>query len=148
MTPSVHDVPVDDVYALRYEVLRRDTPTDVVDIEGDHEPGTRHLAVRDPDGDVVATSTWLIRPCPVAPDRRGLQLRAMAVSDRVRRQGYGAVLIAAGFEHARSVGADLVWANARDTALDFYEAQGLRAVGDGFVTTDTCLPHHVVVHEF
>ncbi|CAN5822701.1 GNAT family N-acetyltransferase [soil metagenome] len=145
--PVVEDVPVDDVSDLRYEVLRRGTPTDVVDLDGDRDPGTRHLAIRDGNGDVIATSTWLTRPCPAAPDRPAVQLRAMAVSDRVRRKGYGALMIAAGYEHARAVGADVVWANARDTALDFYQAQGLHVVGDGFVTTDTRLPHHVVLHD-
>ena len=42
-------------------------------------------------------------------------------------------------------GARLMWANARDTALGFYAAHGFEAVGDGFVTTDTCLPHHRVL---
>ncbi len=38
-----------------------------------------------------------------------------------------------------------MWANARDTALGFYAAHGFEVVGDGFVTTDTRLPHHRVV---
>jgi hypothetical protein len=38
-----------------------------------------------------------------------------------------------------------VWANARDSALGFYERAGFTVAGDGFVTDDTRLPHHAVV---
>jgi hypothetical protein len=39
----------------------------------------------------------------------------------------------------------VVWANARDRALAFYEREGFVVVGDGFVDATTQLPHHVVV---
>jgi len=38
-----------------------------------------------------------------------------------------------------------VWANARDAAMAFYEREGFRIEGDGFVDATTQLPHHVVV---
>ena len=38
-----------------------------------------------------------------------------------------------------------MWANARDTALAFYEQAGFETVGDGFITPDTALPHHLVI---
>ena len=39
----------------------------------------------------------------------------------------------------------IVWANARDAALRFYERHGFAVHGDGFVDATTQLPHHVVV---
>jgi hypothetical protein len=54
-------------------------------------------------------------------------------------------MIAAGREDARRRGAVLVWANARDSALDFYLANGFTVSGAGFRTTDTDLPHHRIV---
>ena len=44
-------------------------------------------------------------------------------------------------------GFDLVWANARDAALDFYLRHGFVVEGDGFIEHHTQLPHHVVVRE-
>ena len=35
---------------------------------------------------------------------------------------------------------------ARDSALDFYLANGFTVSGAGFRTTDTDLPHHRIVH--
>ena len=141
----VVEVDAAETHALRRFVLRRGTPTDEVNFANDRQPGTRHLAIRDAAGDVIATSTWFESTAPTSPDARAVQLRAMAVHDDYRGRGLGAILIAAGAAHAATIGADLVWANARDSALGFYQRQGFEVVGDGFLTDDTRLPHHVIV---
>ena len=142
---TVVDVDAADTHALRRFVLRRGTPTDEVNFVTDRQPGTRHLAIRDADGDLIATSTWFESTAPTAPEARAVQLRAMAVHDDHQGRGLGAILIAAGAAHATAIGAEMLWANARDSALGFYERQGFEAVGDGFLTADTRIPHHVVV---
>ena len=96
---------------------------------------------------MIAASTWTPRPFPDRPDEPAVQLRGMAVSAAHRGRGLGAAMIAAGLEDARRRGAVLVWANARDSALDFYVANGFAVVGDGFRTTDTDLPHHRIVQQ-
>ena len=143
--PRVEEVDVADVLELRRRVLRDGTPSDEPGFEGDDDPTTAHLVVRDDDGVVVATSTWIDRPFPDQPDVTAVQLRGMAVRTDAQGRGLGGVLVAAGAERARARGARLMWANARDTALGFYVAHGFEVVGDGFVTTDTCLPHHRVL---
>jgi GNAT superfamily N-acetyltransferase len=69
----------------------------------------------------------------------------MATLQSAQSRGVGASLVAAGLDHARSIGAELVWANARDAALAFYVREGFSVVGDGFVDAATQLPHHVVI---
>ena len=140
-------VVVDEIYDLRMDVLRRGTPSDDVDFPYDRDPETRHLAIRDESGAVIAASTWTPRPFPDHPDEPAVQLRGMAVSAEHRGQGLGAAMIEAGVADARARGAALVWANARDSALDFYIASGFVVVGDGFRTTDTDLPHHRIIRQ-
>jgi GNAT superfamily N-acetyltransferase len=142
---AVVDVDAAETHALRRFVLRRGTPTDEVNFATDTQPGTRHLAIRDRAGAVIATSTWFESESPTAPGARAVQLRAMAVHDDHQGRGLGAILVDAGAAHAATIGAELVWANARDTALGFYTRQGFEVVGDGFLTADTRIPHHVVV---
>ena len=48
-------------------------------------------------------------------------------------------------ERLRAAGYTVLWANARDTALGFYERVGMHVEGNGYVTTETGLPHHTVV---
>ncbi len=145
MKPVVEQVSASDVVELRMRVLRDGTPSDDAGFDGDNEATTAHLAIRDATGRVVATSTWLDRPFPDEPDVPAVQLRGMAVQAGLQGRGLGAVLVAAGVERARARGAQLAWANARDSALAFYNANGFATVGEGFVTHDTRLPHHRVV---
>jgi GNAT superfamily N-acetyltransferase len=144
---NVVNVPVDDIYGLRFEVLRRDTPSDNVHFAQDGDPETWHLAVRDETGAVIAASTWSPAPFPDRPNEPAIQLRGMAVSADHRGRGLGRAMIAAGVDDARRRGAVLVWAHARDSALDFYIANGFEVVGAGFRTTDTDLPHHRIVQQ-
>ncbi len=143
--PVVVEVDVDEVYDLRRAVLRRGTPSDNVVFVADDDADTRHFAIRNDAGDVIATSTWSMSECPHDPGVRALQLRGMAVRDDARRRGLGAALIDAGVRFGGELGVELVWANARDTALAFYSARGFDVVGDGFLTADTQIPHHVIV---
>ncbi|CAN5729347.1 ABC transporter ATP-binding protein [soil metagenome] len=124
-----------ETHPLRSVVLRTGTPTSEVVWKGDDEPTTIHLGVR-AAGRLVAVSTWM----PVADGQ--VQLRGMAVDPSQQGCGIGAALVAAGIERSLKAGATGVWANARDTALDFYRRHGFEVEGDGFVTRDTGLPHH------
>jgi GNAT superfamily N-acetyltransferase len=73
-----------------------------------------------------------------------VQLKGMAVDDALQGSGLGALLVERGMEHARGLGATLVWARARDSALYFYERRGFAVEGDGFIDEPTAMPHHIV----
>ena len=62
-------------------------------------------------------------------------------------RGIGRELLDAAMERLRNAGFEGLWANARDTALPFYRRLGMDVVGEGFMTSDTKLPHHVVVRD-
>lgn len=156
LTPQVVEISAADAVPIRLEVLRRGTPTDVVAFPGDDDPSTVHLGIRI-GGELVATSTWLRHELPVdidgdvddnggstAPGGHHVQLRGMATLDAHQGRGLGALLIDEGVRRAKEGGAVEVWANARDTALAFYRQQGFDVVGEGFLTSDTRIPHHVV----
>jgi GNAT superfamily N-acetyltransferase len=133
-------------HPLRRLVLRDDDPARSVVFDGDDEPGTFHLGVvDDSSGEIVATSTWLQRPTEHAPGSPAVQLRGMATSPARQGSGVGGLLFDAAVELCSDRGYVVLWANARDSALAFYERQGCTAVGDGFVDATTGLPHHVVV---
>lgn len=128
---------------LRRRVLRGDDPDAVVTLPGDDADDTVHLgAIEGPR--VVAISTWLVAPYPEAPTVRAVQLRGMATDPARVGHGLGMRLLRAGHEHAAATHAEIVWANARLSALGFYERNGFEAVGPVFATADTGLPHQLV----
>lgn len=131
-----------DTHDLRRRVLRVGTVTTSVDFDGDES--AVHLGVM-VDSDVVAVSSWFDRRHPDRPALAGVQLRGMAVEPSLAGTGLGSLLLAAGVERMRSDGAGLVWARARDTALDFYTSRDFEVFGEGYVDLSTGLPHHDVI---
>ena len=128
---------------LRRRALRDHLPDPAVEYPDDDRPGTVHLAVEDDGGAVVAIATTFPQPTPHRPGARAARLRGMAVDPRWRGGGVGAVLLAAVVDRARADGFQVLWANARDSALGFYARHGWQVVGDGFESIG--LPHHVVL---
>jgi predicted GNAT family N-acyltransferase len=155
MSLDIVDLAGEDTYDLRRSVLRRGDPAAVVVFDEDEWPGAFHLGVTD-DGALVAISSWVPRQLPAeyAVDRadphladvppRHWQLRGMATANGRRGGGIGGLLVEAGCQRCADRQADLVWARARDAALDFYRRHGFDVVGEGFVDATTGLPHHPV----
>ena len=131
-----------DTHDLRRRVLRSGISNTVLVWPGDDEVTTLHLGIRDEHGAVVAISTWLARPAPNG--EVATQLRGMATDPERLGRGLAGALLVAGASAATSRGHHVVWANARVSALGFYERAGWTAQGPVFHTADTGLPHRVV----
>ncbi len=129
-----------ETHPLRRAVLRNDMPGRPVVFDGDDRPGTVHLGVRAGNA-LVAISTWI-------PNSHGnepaVQLRGMATAPQLQGRGVGGILVEAGCLHAATL-APLVWARARDSALNFYLRHGFMVEGDGFIDETTRIPHHLIV---
>ena len=140
--PSVVRLIPQDTHDLRRRVLRDSDSAAHVEWPGDHLASTVHLGII-VDGSVVATSTWLWAPSPDASgaDTAGLQLRGMATEPSARGLGYGQSILVSGIDHARTLAAGHVWANARVTALGFYTSHGFEVTSEEFTTADTGLAH-------
>jgi GNAT superfamily N-acetyltransferase len=138
----------EETHRLRRQALRDGDPTAVVHQDTDERPATWHLGAVEPSGRVVGTSTFFAEPFPLDPARPGaVRLRSMAVDDDWRRRGLGSVLLAAAEARLVAEGAQLLWANARDSALGFYAKAGFAHTDRSFVDPLTGLGHTVVVRE-
>lgn len=146
MTLDVRRARADEIFPLRHAVLRPGRP-----------PGDSVYAVDDKAVHVGAWDDEALVGCatvfpeawqgsdewPAATD--AWRLRGMAVDPSRHRSGIGRQVLDAAVEAARAGGASLLWANARTTALAFYEAGGWVVAGDEFLTEDTGLPHKPIV---
>jgi len=133
-----------EILPLRTSILREGTPSQDARYDEDDMDGTVHFAVHD-NGEIIATSTWLIRPWPQDPLASAMQLRGMAVAKHLQGRGLGSLVLAAGVRYAKEMGAKYVWARARDSALYFYERHGFAIVGDEFIDEKSGVSHHLVV---
>ena len=144
MSDDVRELALERIMDLRVRVLRKGTPVSHCNYPEDDYPDVVHFGI-ERNGLVIATSTWFMKACTEAPGKGAMQLKGMAVDESLQGSGLGAVLIRAGLAHARSRGAEIVWARARDSALGFYERLDFAAVGAGFIDEPTGMPHHIVV---
>jgi len=146
MTHQVVALGIDDIMALRVRVLRQGTPITHCNYPEDNYPDVVHLGIVDAS-EVVATSTWFAKPCPERDNIASIQLKGMAVDTSRHIGGLGRVLVDAGIAHARTQGAQLVWARARDSALGFYLKCDFEIASEGFIDEPTAMPHHIVVRD-
>jgi ribosomal protein S18 acetylase RimI-like enzyme len=72
------------------------------------------------DGLTVATVTLQQENSSKLPQEKQYRLRAMAVREGYRGQGFGDAIVDAGLNHLRELGVEVVWCDARVAALNFY----------------------------
>lgn len=129
---------------LRARVLRNHIPGLPTGAASDDLPTTWHLgAFR--GGRLLGVVTGFPEDAPGHPGVPAQRFRFMAVEPSEQGVGVGRALMAEVIDRARRRGDRLLWANGRDSALDFYTRLGFEAVGQSFVDTLSQLPHTVVL---
>ena len=128
---------LDRIVDLRHRILRAGLPLDAAIFDGDELPTSVHVAAMF-GNEVVGCATfhfsqWQGRPA--------WQLRGMATSDTVRRQGLGRKMLDFAEQQLKSLNdTRQLWCNARTPAIPFYEAMGWR-VESGVFEIPTAGPH-------
>lgn len=129
------------LYDLRRRILRNNDKNADVSFEHDGAPSARHFAGL-LDGRVVVSASFFLSSAPVRDELVSYQLRFMAVDADVQGRGYGAAVLDVAEATLRELGAEQLWANARDIALGFYEATGWTPIeGSNNVSAISGLPH-------
>ena len=128
-TITIEQVDAAATYPLRAQELRQGRP---VEIDEDDAPYTLHLAARLDGGDIVGVVRFHPRDCPWRVGEGSWQLRGMATDPRVRGLGTGRALVAEGLIRVAQRGGDLVWCDARQAAVGFYERIGFTSVTDEY----------------
>jgi predicted N-acetyltransferase YhbS len=81
--------------------------------------------------------------CMLTPvDSNTVQLRQMAVPDKLQGKGIGASIMSFAENLARDKGYNRMIMHARDSAIGFYERFGYKIKGKEF--SEVSLPHHIM----
>ncbi len=138
---AVESVEAAALYDLRRRILRGGNRNVSVDFEYDNAPTAQHFAGV-LNGRIVVSASFFLASAPIRPELVSYQLRFMAVDDDVQGRGYGTLVLDAATAALRDLGAEQLWANARDVALGFYLATGWTPVeGTENVSPLSNLPH-------
>ncbi|WP_461030473.1 GNAT family N-acetyltransferase, partial [Streptomyces sparsus] len=103
MTIRTAVVPLPEIFALRWEVLRPELPAASAEFPEDEAPGAFHVAAYDGDAsEVLACGSFYPEPFPdpSGPAGAAFRIRGMASTATVRGRGFGAAVLAAGTAEA------------------------------------------------
>jgi len=126
---SVKKIRVAQTYTIRKEILRKniDLP---YKFSGDLDDGTFHLGAFKADT-IVGVVSFMKSDLNKLKGTQ-YQLRGMATSIEVRKEGFGNLLLKEAFEFLKQNQIDIVWCNAREEAVGFYQKNGFKILGDQF----------------
>jgi ribosomal protein S18 acetylase RimI-like enzyme len=128
-TITIEQVSAAETFPLRAQELRQGRPPEM---DGDDAPYAMHLAARIDGGEIVGVVRFHPRDCPWRAGEGSWQLRGMATDPRVRGLGAGRALVAEGLVRVAARGGDLVWCDARASAVGFYQRIGFTIVTEEY----------------
>ena len=135
---------VDDIIAVRAAVLRPGRPVSAARYPEDGGEWALHLRA-DVDGQVVGCGS-LYRADYQGEEAQ--RIRGMAVLAGFQAAGVGSLVLAALQERAMDRGfGHLIWLNARERAIPFYERAGFAGVG-GIFEVPGIGPHRLMVFKW
>jgi Predicted acyltransferase len=142
----IADIEAEQTHDLRRRVLRGGRSEHLVFPEDDR-PGAFHLGVRAaPSGPLLAVASFSPEATPYRAGRRAVRLRGMVTEPACQGQGIGRRLLEEAVQRLGAGGVEVLWGNARDSALGFYGRLGFGVVGDGFLAGPAGdIPHHIVL---
>jgi predicted N-acetyltransferase YhbS len=143
----IRELAAEETHQLR-RAVSADGRTDLPSMrhELDAAVGAWHLGAVDASGRVLATSSFYPGSCPGRPDAEpAVQLQFMAVDPVVQQMGIGSAVLSEAIRRLQTTDAVILWANARDTAIPFYERFGFRTIqASASSPPQTGQPHHLI----
>jgi len=120
-----------DTHRIRSEMLRPGRPIDDCIFQGDDDDQTFHLGVFI-DNKLVSVASFYFDRHPEIDAPYQYRLRGMATLPKYQRQGLSKSLLKMGFPIVKQNQCSVVWCNAREEALEFYQKVGFEKVGNKF----------------
>jgi GNAT superfamily N-acetyltransferase len=138
----IKEISAEDTFAVRHPVLRGGKPIRSCRFDGDDLPSTVHFGLYDASGLAGVASLYSAKQDLFSEDAQ-VQLRGMAVLDQHQKKGYGKMLLLHSEQYAANNHADVMWFNARQNAVGFYEKAGYIKLGEPFDIADVGV-HYVM----
>lgn len=120
---NIRKISAEDTLQLRRDVLYPNESLEAVKV--DHDEDGLHFGVFDQGQLVTVVSLFL--------DRDSAQFRKLATAPAAQGKGFGKAILAHLADICKKEKIKLLWCNARDTAVTFYDGLGYTKKGDYFV---------------
>lgn len=133
---SVRKVQADKAFIdFRHRWLRSGKPLATANFPEDEDQDTHHFAALDQDR-IIGIISYFLKTNPAFASTKSYQLRGMAVDKTCRSQGIGASMLKHSLDFLNSKNIELIWCNARQESIGFYEMNGFHRTGSPFDIPD------------
>ncbi len=128
--PEVGIITSKETHPLRFEVLwQHKNSLNECGLEIDDLESTFHVGAYKNE-ELVSIGTFLLQNNEKFKELKQYRLRAMATSPKVRGENFGKKIIEFAINELQKRNVELLWCDAREIALGFYEKMGFKTVGD------------------
>ena len=132
-----------DTHLIRNKLLRPGMPVDSCIFEGDDDDQTFHLGAFI-DSKLVSVASFYFDRHPEIDAPYQYRLRGMATLPEYQRQGLSKALLKMGFPIVKQNQCSVVWCNAREETMEFYQKVGFEKIGNKFEIPEIG-PHFLMV---
>jgi ribosomal protein S18 acetylase RimI-like enzyme len=139
---DIRKISAQESFIVRHPILRNGKPIESCLFEGDDLPTTQHFGLYENDK-LEGVISLFKNNNSLFKDKFQVQIRGMAVLENNQRKGFGCLLV----EHSENVlklqNLSLIWFNARENAIGFYQKMGYEITGNSFDIPDVGI-HYIM----
>lgn len=131
----IKEIPSKETYIVRQPVLRKGKPIESCIFEGDDLNTTHHFGLFDNE-ELTGIISLFRQTNTIFADENQAQIRGMAVLDSHQKKGFGEALVKHCENYCKETNTDLIWFNARTSAVGFYKKMNYQIIGKPFDIKD------------
>jgi ribosomal protein S18 acetylase RimI-like enzyme len=146
MSKKIRVVDVEEVYPIRSQVLRPGQPIESCHYVEDSVDDVFHLLLEQ-DGVAAGIASFYPESHPEFNGVNSWRLRGMATVPEVRGLGLGKELLEEGLKQCEKRGANVLWCNARSSAVAFYRKLNFDIKGEEFMIKNIG-PHFLMYYQY
>lgn len=120
-----------DTHPIRHKMLRPNGSIEDCVFQGDSDELTFHLGAF-VDKKLVSVASFYFEKHPTFPETYQYRLRGMATLPEYQGQGLSSALLRTAFPVIKQNQCTLLWCNAREKAMGFYQNVGFKPSGELF----------------
>jgi ribosomal protein S18 acetylase RimI-like enzyme len=139
---EIKEISAFETIIVRHPVLRFGKPIESCRFEGDDLRTTSHFGLFY-ENQISAVISVFEAKNILFPEEKQFQIRGMAVLEHHQKKGFGESLLKYCENQIRNKMGKIIWFNAREIAIGFYEKSVYQKIGDGFEIADIGI-HYVL----
>jgi predicted GNAT family N-acyltransferase len=124
-----------DTFLVRHPILREGKPIESCQFDGDDLETTTHFGLFI-DKNITGVLSVFKNNNVIFSSENQFQIRGMAILKDFQRKGFGDELIKHAEVYIKSQFGKLIWFNARENSVPFYEKLGYIKIGEPFFIAD------------